>query len=972
MDVLLQGEEENISGSVKSWLEAPFTVYHKRGLVQKIQTGSSEPQFIVNLKKAVTAQFQQDLEKAESREQGNQIIRGGEGLVVPEYRSRETSPIGNCETIYTINKLPAYMVREFEEVEGRQVGQSQSSQACEGKDYYEIIKSKNIDNCSERPVFHRSVGVNTKTDGSGSSSIPEHSSLTRTIICGTINDHIIRKSTSTNGIHISAAGRFETNERIHVDAKSTLLLVSVERAQQELSGPSSPKGYPSLIFEYSSEGRRGVQSAKEELLQQGGQQKQGKNAQTSLPDLKSSPKTFKLIDAAESEIVEEVGQIFAEIVELSEEKLSETSKNKKDVAHLSVVAQTGMRQLSYEGLRSLEKLVESKVGGAGQERKSIIEKLFYDLVSSASTNPSIMLIKDKVMSGDMIKEPASWSWIISNAFRNIQTPTEELLGELVQLLKSRQINENRIIRASYILGLTELVNKACVNHVTMKTEYPYKMYGQMCSENSSVIKEELLPYLSQKLQESSSSDMNSVITYVNALGNLGLKESAEELLKVVEGKISSSPHPRSVAVYKLIRPASENPGLYKPVFLAIIENSAENEQVRMAAITAFTYCSPSAADMQRLAIRSWFEPSRQVSSYIYSTLKTLSQIPEELTRYAPLQEKARITLHLARPNFEGLQSSHNLQMTQFVEAIRSAVSHKLQWTTSEESFFPRSIFASANLKGRVSDIDALEAAYYIQGAESVIEKLQELYSSLVGPDQGSDLTQNKIEIEELMRKLGVQGSKSVAPEAHLTLKFMGLQKLYSFDSKYVSEIVQEITREVIDSAAKYERGVANTYFKILDLASADFLLPTESGMLALISGKSPTVAYNKAEIKTKEHSTVEMKVKGTANYKRQVSAGIVSAITNKFYGCGVETSVHIANRLISEVSYKNGQVQVSIKNSEEPEFQSEKAFLEIDVHPYTTVFGLGSLKNIWSHGDRKTVKSHHARKQVLKTIKIKN
>ncbi len=51
--------------------------------------------------------------------------------------------------------------------------------------------------------------------------------------------------------------------------------------------------------------------------------------------------------------------------------------------------------------------------------------------------------------------------------------------------------------------------------------------------------------------------MNSIITWVNALGNLGTKETTEELLKVVEGKITKNTNPRSMAVYLMIRPARE-------------------------------------------------------------------------------------------------------------------------------------------------------------------------------------------------------------------------------------------------------------------------------------------------------------------------------------------------------------------------------------------------------------------------------
>ena len=69
------------------------------------------------------------------------------------------------------------------------------------------------------------------------------------------------------------------------------------------------------------------------------------------------------------------------------------------------VLQTGVAQLSYDGLKQLEKLILSKVGSAGQERAYMIEQLFYDITTSAGTNPSVLLIKDKILSGNMSQEP---------------------------------------------------------------------------------------------------------------------------------------------------------------------------------------------------------------------------------------------------------------------------------------------------------------------------------------------------------------------------------------------------------------------------------------------------------------------------------------------------------------------------------------------------------------------------------------
>merc|ERR1719354_1002224 len=282
--------------------------------------------------------------------------------------------------------------------------------------------------------------------------------------------------------------------------------------------------------------------------------------------------------------------------------------------------------------------------------------------------------------------------------RQARTPTEDLLKMLVRTLKSQSVEQSRIIRAAYSMGLTELIHKACINEKSSEREFPYHVYGKICSKDMYGIKSELVSYLKEKLQESSRSDVNSILTWVNALGNLGTEETAEELLKVVEGKYTKNANPRTMAIYLMIRPAQENPAVYRPVFSSIVENTAESPEVRMAAITALTYCKPSSADLQRLALRTWYEPSRQVASYTYSTLKTLKNLPAANSEYETLKQKAEIILSIAKPVHEGIQYSKNMHVAKYIESFRSTLGNSLVWQADEDSFLPKSLYLSSQVK----------------------------------------------------------------------------------------------------------------------------------------------------------------------------------------------------------------------------------------------------------------------------------
>merc|ERR1711922_30153 len=124
---------------------------------------------------------------------------------------------------------------------------------CEGKEYYEILKSRDLNECSERPVYHRTYGMQYRTTGSGSASKPIQSSTTRMILCGTLENHIIRKISTEYKVLVSSAGELKSKEMIEVSSTSTLTLLSVGTADRELSRPALPKRHSSLIYRYPQE-----------------------------------------------------------------------------------------------------------------------------------------------------------------------------------------------------------------------------------------------------------------------------------------------------------------------------------------------------------------------------------------------------------------------------------------------------------------------------------------------------------------------------------------------------------------------------------------------------------------------------------------------------------------------------------------------------------------------------------------------
>ena len=1031
-------EDEAISREMSKWLETPFKVYQKGGLVEKLEFEKEEPEFIVNIKKGIMSKLQLDLSQSKNDESlsQNEIQRGQTSP--PVFRTVEGSVIGECETVYTINKLPSYMAIELEQQEEvRDLGEdkeeeedlvaevdeekerdseedddesrkrkplkdlkrqrkqqykqekkqrkqsqkskpnkrSTTSEPCEGKDYFEVIKTKNLDSCIDRPVFTSSYGSWKKTDGPQSSSLPAHSSVTRTIICGSLVDYQIRKVTIENTVLASALGKFDSDEKLDVTSYSTLSLLSVKATSQALSAPTSSKAYSSLVFEYPSKNALSNSSLRQECRkQQGCQQADGSEAHAPLPDMESDPVIFSAQFASQSDLQAAIIKSFKKMVEATD-NMQESAPLQKDVSGMSVEIAKAIEQLGLESLRELERQIESEFVG---QRKEMILGAFYDLVSMAGSNPAVMLLKKKIESGEINEQTAKWSWIISNAIRNVNIPTEELIRELIHILKHENVQKSKVLKAAVAMGVTEIVHKACVHPQSSQNEFPANIFGSFCNEDSDVIKKELLPYLTQKLTESANTDVASVITWVNALGNLGTDEASLELLKVVEGKITINPHPRSVAIYKLIRAAQLNPTTYRPVFMALIENPAENTEVRMAAVTALSYCSPSTADLQRLAIRTWFEPSIQVSSFIYSTLKSLKNLPETDEDNSIIRLRAEQAFSLCKPSDSGIQYSKNWQLSHFEESLKASVDHKYQVISSEESAIPKLIYSKLQVKTMASTEESLEAAFYLQGAEFIIEKLYDLYADIAEnsdePKIRDILNQNQQELEDKMRKLNVEPRKPLTPEAYLTLKFMGLQKLYSLEAEQVNEIVRQISSIIAGSQANLRQGMEKEYLKVLDISGADYAFPTESGILAFISVRNPVVFHAKLDVKLTEsrlsavldsQPQIEIQTRGAINHKSQIHAGIVTPLTGKLHMAGVEVALHLSSPFNAKLSYDNGHVAMKIEALDNEDIQKKGPVFQYSVMPFTSQQESNSLAPVAQDPETKIVKSRDSKKNKV-------
>ena len=325
-----------------------------------------------------------------------------------------------------------------------------------------------------------------------------------------------------------------------------------------------------------------------------------------LPDLKSaSNKNIFGLEISREVVVNQTIHLLRKIVL---KKDGETVH----ATHLSTISKY-LRMLSLE---DLTKIILPLQKSLSEEPVLEIKDLFYNVVSLAGSNPAAMLIKDNIENGLLFGESATKP--LFEMIRSVRTPTKELLSELIQLVKTLKSleSESKDLHNIGLIELSKLLMRACVHPTRSVTEFPVKVYGQFCSKNSAILTENWIPYLESELNSVlSDEDANEkeAEVIIHALGNLGHIKAAKPLIKIIDKKYkNASPILRSFAVYNLKQSSVLYPSLLRPTLMSLIENRAENVQVRVAAVSTLPWSNPSKTDLLRIATQTWQDPSREV------------------------------------------------------------------------------------------------------------------------------------------------------------------------------------------------------------------------------------------------------------------------------------------------------------------------------------------------------------------------
>ena len=150
----------------------------------------------------------------------------------------------------------------------------------------------------------------------------------------------------------------------------------------------------------------------------------------------------------------------------------------------------------------------------------------------------------------------------------------------------------------------------------------------------------------------------------------------------------------------------------KPVF----SNFNDHYEIRMSAFSVILKTHPPAPFWQETAALTWFEPSQQVASFVYSTLGNLANATSPA--YRNVSNSCRMALPLAKPQNLGIHYSHNLIIQNYVRERQIGTDLQIAYFGSEESIVPRAAYVKFSVETGGIKNDYVELSVHAKGIQS--------------------------------------------------------------------------------------------------------------------------------------------------------------------------------------------------------------------------------------------------------------
>ncbi|XP_076308571.1 vitellogenin-2-like [Tachypleus tridentatus] len=555
--------------------------------------------------------------------------------------------------------------------------------------------------------------------------------------------------------------------------------------------------------------------------------------------------------------------------DISKEDLS----NSESISYKVIGLINALSVMPFHHIKALvEEVISETATRREYEKHQIMRKLLLDALPQSGSNPAVhiivYLIEHKLVTVNEARE------LVEGIPQNVVYPSEHTINEIFTLIQNPEVQAHRSLFSSASIAFGKLVHRACLTPKAWPSSYPHSVkhdysdlevssffgispqqshaktmfHTAVCSPQHAIRYIEKVAYLLESTRE-----FYKKITYIELLSHI-THPSILSYLKpylIYKSPRSQSLHInesnpeatwnflRQVTIYALHHIIHTHPREVLPLMLPIYFNPEEPYEIRIAAFSVILYSKPPIYLLERVVSELWGEENKQVSSFVYTALVTMSN--STFPCYQELAQNIRYVVGSIRPVELGIQYSHFYQTDIYDASHDYGFQFLYESIRSNVSFWPRSGYLAAlHNTGPFIDIP-IEIGFASKGLDQLFNILNnsDILSNLYSTYPRRDVIHE--EIQRWKEKINLEVREPEEFIATFFYKLFDRTSYLELDTRYVIEILESAYEWLRYMWDKLNSGVSYRYVKMITPSGMYKVVPSEIGLPLLISHRNPII-----------------------------------------------------------------------------------------------------------------------------------
>lgn len=956
-------------------ISEPFGVNFLQTEGDVMEVSRAEEEWVTNIKKAIVnvlriAPVRVAMDTSRADPATNYIRSSSHGQITGAFSLMEDTILGRCLSEYTLTPLTQaedaeenakikQQLKQDDELEGKKSSQGRKLEST----LFRAVRSINLDNCQDRAVLqHAGVG-NTTDAGSGHFTFAQtRGSSGEYIVRGSPGNFRVERALVEGALSINPYG-YKT-EPIVTYSNQTMELISSSSVAPSVKMPNPTRQVKSWIYEVRSPYSAPSSGERSWVNFAGQGPEQPLFVEAALSGLPMTSEIQNQFVRIMTQCIEQAVKYIKALPQQVQDQYNPADSKAGITPALLHRAATLAQGLTKQ---QIEQVWSQLAQGANKDMQ---KQVLADALAASGSQQAVKVLLEKMQSKDISAFRAAS--ILTTLPNNVLTPV--LVKDLINFVKTIDMKQHPLLASAAFINVATMAKRQCASAHYKNFTVPTPLLGNQICDRSAA-EQDLLSFLKNALQSASSSWERAIVA--QAMGNLGAHEVVSELRPVVLGHTDPNPRVRITALYALAQyklPTEVRHRVFE-LLMPIVENHGENPEIRQIAFLVLTTWHPDAGWWHRMASSTWREPSRNMASFISSTISSFAKFNDHhLLRQSKICSQVQ---HITKPAYPGEYRSYNKIIDQWNSPLKLQRMIEFAWVFNGDSMLPREVelFYQACLGGfhvRLGEFHAAAA-----GLEPIV---QQILARVHGGQAGQEAYAAPGSAEAQMSQ---EANKRFMERVNPTLKSTGKPEAYVF-AKILDNIQMfaPLNKQVIDKVRAGEPNIWQLLQKGIEFSAAKYVNPvissaffaSEVGLPVQSLVMTPTVASSVGSIKLHivadsatekmsfkqllEANLIEFQVETNTKFEEKFNSVIKinAPYLAKAVVAGVDSLKNLNLPLKAKISTYHSKVTGGVQVIAEPLFSAKTPLAHVHNYPFTMTRPILPIDDLEQERDLKVVK----------------